>query len=57
MKFIEQSYDEDTLDTSSRIGAITNDEPEDGELLNSLDENSEGDLDDYGILAVQSGGT
>ncbi len=56
MRFIEQIYDEDTLDISSRIGAITNDDPEDGELFDSIDEYSVGDLDDDGILAVQSGG-
>ncbi len=38
MRFIEQTYDEDTLDTSSRIGANANDDPEDGELFDSIDE-------------------
>ncbi len=56
MRFIEQTYDEDTLDTYSRVGATANDDPEDGELFDSMDEYSVGDLDDYGILAVQSGG-
>ncbi len=49
MRFIEQSHDEDTLDTAGRIGAMASDEQEDGELYDSLEEYSVGDLEDYGI--------
>ncbi len=59
MCFIEQTDDDSsTLDTTyNRIGAIVSDEPEDGEVFESLEEYSEGDLENYGILAVSTGVT
>ena len=55
MRFIDQSYDEGTLKAQSgRVGASVSDEPEDGEIYDTLDEYSEDELETYGILAVKT---
>ncbi len=55
MRFIDQSFDDDRLGNhASRVGAIVSDEPEEGELNDTLEEYSSDDLDAYGILAVKT---
>ncbi len=55
MRFIDQSIDDDTLETHpNRIGAIVSDDREEGELNDTLEEYSDDDLDAYGILAVKT---
>ena len=55
MRFIDQSFDDDTLENHpNRVGAIVHNEPEEGELNDTLEEFSSADLDEYEILAVKT---
>ncbi len=55
MRFIEQSFDDDTLETHpNRVGAIASDEREKGNFNHTLEDFSDDDLDAYGILAVKT---